>query len=340
MVLPVQVFHQGAPGARCESRVRHHRARSVRRHRQLSWPIDVSLLVSCRHDDLVDRSRAAAAASEPARRAGAGRPGGHPARACRGGSQILRRWSSSKRRSGAAGSTLWAPPTSAIRTAICTSDRTSASAVAAATSASTPASSPPRRCSRRWPRAGSARPDAVMRPLVSIGVPIYRGERFLAETLHCIEAQTYRDFCVLMSLDGPDPACEAICRPFLDDSRFRLVVQPRRLGWVGHFNWLLSQAEGDFWYYHQQDDLTDPVIRRGAGGSRAAQWLRRARLLRRRPVRQGHEGVRAGPIRAGHDAVHPVDDDAARASGGLRISRPHPGDGHPAGRSGSDQCGR
>jgi glycosyltransferase involved in cell wall biosynthesis len=98
-----------------------------------------------------------------------------------------------------------------------------------------------------------------MRPLVSIGVPIYRGERFLAETLHCIEAQTYRDFCVLMSLDGPDPACEVICRPFLDDSRFRLVVQPRRLGWVGHFNWLLSQAEGDFWYYHQQDDLTDPV---------------------------------------------------------------------------------
>ncbi len=96
-----------------------------------------------------------------------------------------------------------------------------------------------------------------MGALVTIGVPVYRGEAFLEETLKSIQAQTYREFEAIMSLDGPDPACEEICGRFTGDSRFRLVVQPRRLGWVGNLNWLLSQITGEFWYYHQQDDLAD-----------------------------------------------------------------------------------
>src|ERR1700730_8159359 len=90
---------------------------------------------------------------------------------------------------------------------------------------------------------------------VTIGVPVYRGERFVEETLRSIQNQTYEDFQVVLSIDGPDPICEAICKPFLDDGRFRMVVQPERLGWVGNLNWLLSQVESEFWYYHQQDDL-------------------------------------------------------------------------------------
>ena len=92
---------------------------------------------------------------------------------------------------------------------------------------------------------------------VTIGVPVYRGERFLAQTLLSIQRQTHATFRVIMSIDSPDPVCEAICAKFLDDPRFRMVVQPERLGWVGNLNWLLSQATDGFWYYHQQDDLTD-----------------------------------------------------------------------------------
>lgn len=94
---------------------------------------------------------------------------------------------------------------------------------------------------------------------VTVCVPIYRGERFLEETLRTIVAQTWRDLDVVMSLDGPDPACEAICRRFLDDPRFKLVIQPERLGWVGNFNWIMARVETEFCYYHQQDDLTDPT---------------------------------------------------------------------------------
>lgn len=91
---------------------------------------------------------------------------------------------------------------------------------------------------------------------VTIGVPVYRGERFLEETLRSIQSQTFRDFAVVMSVDGPDPTCEAICQQFLEDGRFKMVVQPERLGWVGNLNWLMSQVKTEFWYFHQQDDLT------------------------------------------------------------------------------------
>jgi GT2 family glycosyltransferase len=95
-------------------------------------------------------------------------------------------------------------------------------------------------------------------PHVTIGVPVYRGELFVAETLRSIQAQTHREFLALISFDGPEPRTEEACRPFLQDSRFRLVVQPERLGWVGNINWLMSQVETPYWYYHQQDDLVDP----------------------------------------------------------------------------------
>ncbi len=90
---------------------------------------------------------------------------------------------------------------------------------------------------------------------VTIGVPVYRGDDFIGETLQSIVAQTHQDFEVLISLDGPQPDAEERCRSFLADARFRLVTQPERLGWAGNISWLMAQTRTPFWCYHQQDDL-------------------------------------------------------------------------------------
>src|SRR2546423_5375709 len=95
-------------------------------------------------------------------------------------------------------------------------------------------------------------------PHVTIGVPVYRGELFIEETLRSIQNQTHQGIEVIISLDGPEPASEELCQPFLKDSRFRLVIQPERLGWVGNINWLMTQVETPYWFFHQQDDLVDP----------------------------------------------------------------------------------
>jgi glycosyltransferase involved in cell wall biosynthesis len=94
---------------------------------------------------------------------------------------------------------------------------------------------------------------------VTLGVPAYRGERFIAETLASVQRQTHHDLHVLVSVDGPDPATEEACRPFLDDPRFQLVVQPANRGWVANFNWLVDRADTAFWCYMQQDDLLEPT---------------------------------------------------------------------------------
>ncbi len=95
-----------------------------------------------------------------------------------------------------------------------------------------------------------------MAELVSIGVPVYRGAAFVAEALAAIRDQTHRNIDVLISVDGADHESAAVCDPFIrHDSRFRMVVQDQRLGWDGNINYLMAQSRGDFWYFHQQDDL-------------------------------------------------------------------------------------
>jgi hypothetical protein len=92
---------------------------------------------------------------------------------------------------------------------------------------------------------------------VTIGVPVYQGELFIEETLRSIQSQTYREIEIIISLDGPQPGAEELCRPFLKDSRFHLITQPERLGWVGNINWLMTQVATPYWCNQPQDDLMD-----------------------------------------------------------------------------------
>jgi glycosyltransferase involved in cell wall biosynthesis len=97
-----------------------------------------------------------------------------------------------------------------------------------------------------------------MTPLVTIGVPVYRGEDHLAEAIESIRGQTVDDWRVIISIDGPDPGSEGSCERYRDDPRIEVSVRPQRLGWARNIDWLQQQAEGEFWYYHQQDDIVSP----------------------------------------------------------------------------------
>ncbi len=93
---------------------------------------------------------------------------------------------------------------------------------------------------------------------VTIGVPIYQGWDFVAETLTSIASQTHGDFTALLSVDGADERSADACRPFLSDSRFTMTVRPERLGWAGNISWLMDQVTEGFWCYQAHDDLIVP----------------------------------------------------------------------------------
>ena len=91
-----------------------------------------------------------------------------------------------------------------------------------------------------------------------MGLPVYKGADLVAKTLDCLQQQTYGNFEAIISVDNNDTETAAACYPFLADPRFRMIVHPSRLDWVGNFNWLLQQDLKELFCYRQHDDATAP----------------------------------------------------------------------------------
>jgi len=100
----------------------------------------------------------------------------------------------------------------------------------------------------------------VTAPLVTIGVPVYRGRDTLPGLLECLRTQTYENLDILLSIDANDqPSAEAAAPILAKDPRIRIVVQPVRLGWAGNTDWTMKNCRGDFYIYQQHDDRVSPT---------------------------------------------------------------------------------
>jgi glycosyltransferase involved in cell wall biosynthesis len=97
-----------------------------------------------------------------------------------------------------------------------------------------------------------------MTTAVTVCVPAFNAAVFLAETLDSIATQSFADIKVLMSLDRSDDASESICRRYLHDRRFELIVQRERLGWVGNVNALIERVDTPYFCITPHDDLLAP----------------------------------------------------------------------------------
>lgn len=93
---------------------------------------------------------------------------------------------------------------------------------------------------------------------VTVCVPVFNAADFLAETLDSIAAQSLSDIRVLISVDPGSDDSESICRRYLHDRRFELIVQPERLGWVGNVNELIGRVETPYFCITPHDDLLAP----------------------------------------------------------------------------------
>jgi glycosyltransferase involved in cell wall biosynthesis len=97
-------------------------------------------------------------------------------------------------------------------------------------------------------------------PLVTVGVPVYQGQDDLPVTLECLRTQTYPNLDVLISVDADDQESARACESFLRrDARFRMHVQPSRLGWAGNTDWTMRERRGAFYIFQQHDDQVSPT---------------------------------------------------------------------------------
>jgi glycosyltransferase involved in cell wall biosynthesis len=93
-------------------------------------------------------------------------------------------------------------------------------------------------------------------PRLSIGLPVYNGEKYLAESIDALLGQTYEDFELIISDNASTDGTADICRRYMkQDSRVRYIRQPRNVGCAPNHNLLLGQARGELFKWASSDDL-------------------------------------------------------------------------------------
>ncbi len=96
-------------------------------------------------------------------------------------------------------------------------------------------------------------------PLVSIGLPVYNGERFLARSLASLLEQTYRNVEVILSDNASTDGTAQICKQFVaEDARVRYSRLPHNIGGVGNHQRVRELARGEFFMWASGDDVWLP----------------------------------------------------------------------------------
>jgi glycosyltransferase involved in cell wall biosynthesis len=96
-------------------------------------------------------------------------------------------------------------------------------------------------------------------PRVTVGMPVFNGERFLPEALDSVLAQTFRDFELVVSDNASTDGTEQICRSYMcRDPRIRYYRSGTNRGAAWNHNRVFELARGEYFKWWSHDDLCAP----------------------------------------------------------------------------------
>jgi glycosyltransferase involved in cell wall biosynthesis len=91
---------------------------------------------------------------------------------------------------------------------------------------------------------------------VSIGLPVFDGERYLEGSIRSILAQTYTDFELLISDNASTDGTREICESFSAlDGRIRYMRNSRNVGAAENYNRVFRASSGRYFKWASHDDL-------------------------------------------------------------------------------------
>lgn len=99
--------------------------------------------------------------------------------------------------------------------------------------------------------------DIKNKPKVTVLMPVYNGEHFLAEAMKSITNQTFTDFEFLIINDGSTDRSHEVASSF-KDHRIRVVSSTRNEGLIAALNKGLALAQGEYIARMDQDDISLP----------------------------------------------------------------------------------
>lgn len=102
---------------------------------------------------------------------------------------------------------------------------------------------------------------AETKPRVSIGVPVYNGESYLACALDSMLGQTYGDFELIISDNASNDRTPEICREYAArDPRIRYLREEKNRGCAWNFNRVFEISGGEYFKWTAYDDVCGPTF--------------------------------------------------------------------------------
>lgn len=98
-----------------------------------------------------------------------------------------------------------------------------------------------------------------MGPRVSIVLPVYNGERYLAASIESVVDQTFRDWELIVVDDGSVDKSPTIAREYTEaDERIRLICNSKNLRLPETLNVGFTHATGEYYTWTSDDNLYRP----------------------------------------------------------------------------------
>lgn len=96
------------------------------------------------------------------------------------------------------------------------------------------------------------------KPIISVIVPVYGVEKYIAKCLLSIQQQTFKDFeCIVVDDGSPDDSAEIGKKAVEGDERFIFVSKPNG-GLASARNFGLDHAKGEYIAFVDSDDWVEP----------------------------------------------------------------------------------
>jgi predicted O-linked N-acetylglucosamine transferase (SPINDLY family)/GT2 family glycosyltransferase len=97
-------------------------------------------------------------------------------------------------------------------------------------------------------------------PLVSICIPTYNGENFIAEAINSVLCQSYPNIEIILSDDNSTDKTVEIAKSFNQKLSFDFsILEHTQYGLAQNWNFCISQAKGKYIKFLFQDDLLEPT---------------------------------------------------------------------------------
>lgn len=98
-------------------------------------------------------------------------------------------------------------------------------------------------------------------PKISLGLPVYNGERFLKRKLDSILCQTFHNFELIISDNASTDKTHLICQEYIKkDKRIRYFRQDENIGGYQNFRFVLEKSQAKYFVWTAVDDIILPTF--------------------------------------------------------------------------------